>query len=56
MSQGDFKRMIDDAWTFLEEMAEKTIQWEGFYEKSSIINMTSNGDLHSIKNSISTEA
>jgi len=33
MSHGDFMRMTDvAAWIFLEEMAEKTMQWEGFNE------------------------
>ena len=36
MSHGDFMRMTNDAaWIFLEEMVEKTMQWEGFHEKSS---------------------
>jgi len=34
MSHGDFMSMNeDDAWKFLEDMAEKTMQWEGFKEK-----------------------
>ena len=46
MSHGDFMRMTnDDAWMFLEEMAEKTMQWEGFSEKSSTKNLIPKGGL-----------
>ena len=59
MSHGDFMRMTDDAaWIFLEEMVEKTIQWEGFNEKPPTTNSTTTlrSGIHSIKNSITTEA
>ena len=41
MSHSDFMRMTDDAaWIFLEEMAEKTMQWGGFNEKLPATNST----------------
>ena len=50
-------RMTEDkTWEFLEKMAEKTMQWEGFHEKSSITDPTSKDGLHSIENSIATKA
>ena len=44
----------DDAWKFLEETAEKTMQWEEFNEKS--LTPTSKGNIYSIENSIASEA
>ena len=42
----------------LEEMAEKTMQWEGFNEKPPTTNSTtpSRSVVHSIENSIAAEA
>ena len=37
-------------------MAEKTKQWEGFTERSSIITPKLRGDVHSIENSSAAEA
>ena len=56
MSHGDFMRKTDDAtWIFLEEIAEKTMQWEGFNEKPPTTNSMSKSGMHSIENSITTE-
>ena len=59
MSHGDFMRTTDDvAWIFLEEIAEKTMQWKAFNEKPPTINSTttSRSGIHSIENSIAAEA
>ena len=57
MSHGDFTRKIDDdAWIFLEEMAEKTMQCEWFNEKPPTTTSTSRSGMHSIENSIAVEA
>ena len=51
MSHREFIRKIEeDAWKFLEEMVEKTMQLEGFNEKPSTIASTSKGGIHSIEN------
>ena len=53
MSHGDFMMMTeDDALKFVEDMAEKSMQGEGFTERSSIITPTLRGDVHSIENSM----
>ena len=39
-------KTVVDAWTFLEELAEKTNQWENFNDKPS------KGEINSIANSI----
>jgi len=55
MSHKDFMMTTkDDARKFLEDMAEKTMQWEGFTERSSTT-PTSRGGVHSIENSIAAE-
>ena len=47
ISQGNFMyKIVVDAWTFLEELAEKTNQWENFNDKPS------KGEINSIANSI----
>jgi len=57
MGHGVFIMMTeDDAWKFIEDMTEKTLWWEGFTERSSIITPTLSGDVHSIENSIAAEA
>ena len=57
MSHGDFMNMTDeDAWNFLEEMAEKTMQWEGFREKAMSAITTEKGGLHQVETSIAAEA
>jgi len=45
----------DDAWKFLKEMAEKTMQWKRINEKSSTTPILK-GDIHSIENFIAAEA
>jgi len=56
MSHWDFMGITeDDAWKFLDEMMKKTMQWEGFNEKSSTT-LASKGGIHSIKNFIAVEA
>ena len=40
-----------EAWTFLEELAEKTNQWENFNDKPS--DSITKGEINSIANSIS---
>ena len=41
MSHEDIMRITEDeAWKFLEEMAEKIMQWEGLNAKSSTITST----------------
>jgi len=57
MSHGDFMMMTeDDAWKFVKDMTEKTMQWEGFTERFSIITPKLRGDVHSIENSRAAEA
>ena len=59
MSHSDFMRMTDDAaWKFLEKIAKKTMQWEGFNKKPPTTNSitTSRSGVHSIENSIAVEA
>ena len=57
MSHREFMMMTkDNAWKFVEDMTEKTMQWEGFTERSSIITPTLRGDVHSIENSITVES
>ena len=57
MSHGDFMRMTDESvLQFPEEMAEKTMQWEGFREKSSSTTSDTKGSIHQIDTSIAVEA
>ena len=52
ISQGNFMyKTVVDAWTFLEELAEKKNQWENFNDKPS--DSTATGEINSIANSIS---
>jgi hypothetical protein len=56
MSQGDFlKKSDEDAWKFLEELSEKTMQWETFTEKPTTAPAHKSG-MHTIENSIAAEA
>ena len=56
MSQGDFlKKSDEDAWNFLEELSEKTMQWETFTEKP-ISTPTNKNGMHTLENSIAAEA
>ena len=56
MSQGNFLQKSDkDAWNFLEELSEKTMQWETFTEKPIINSQQKNG-MHTLEKSIAEEA
>ena len=59
MSHGDFMSMNeDDAWKFLEDIAEKTMKWEGFKDKPtpSAPVAAKRGGAHSLETSIVAEA
>jgi hypothetical protein len=57
MSHDNFMGMTDEsAWQFLEEIAEKTMQWEGFREKASSTTLATKGGIHHIDTSIIVEA
>ena len=56
MSQGNFMQKLDEeVWTFLEELAENTMQWENSSEKPATA-PTHKGGIHSIEQSIAAEA
>ena len=55
ISHGDFLMMTDaDAWKFLEDLAEKTMQWEGFNKKLAM--STAKAGIHAVDTSIAQEA
>ena len=59
MSHGDFMSINEeDAWKFLEDMAEKTMQCEGFKDKPtpSAPVIPTRGGAHSLETSIAAEA
>ena len=58
MCQGEFlKKDEDHVWDLYEALAEKTIQWESYPDKSKNQNpTTSKIKLHSIESSIAAEA
>ena len=57
MCQGAFmKKNEDEAWEFLGEVVEKTIQWESTNDQSIDKPISSKGGIHSIEYSITTEA
>ena len=57
MSHDDFMRMTNEsALQFLEEMADKTMQWEGFREKTSSTTSATKGGVHQVDTSIVVEA
>ena len=56
MSHGDFMAMTEEsAWEFLEKLANKTMQWEGFREKVASTN-SMKGGINQIETSIALEA
>lgn len=50
------KMTEDDVWTFLEEMAKKTMQWEGFHNKASTSTPDKTTKGVTIEGSITVEA
>ena len=57
MCQGAFmKKNEDEAWEFLGDLAEKTMQWESTNDQLIDKPTPSKGGIHSIESSIATEA
>jgi len=49
------RKTEEEAFEFLEELPEKTMQWESFNEKLSTLNLTLKGGIYSTETSIAVE-